>query len=70
MRSPKESDYWRRVSQAWYDSLTLGERLVAKNQGPVAFRLALLDAYAAADPDTRRRWAEETRQLTAKPEEA
>lgn len=32
---------------------------------PVSERLALLDAYAAADPDARRRWAEETRAMTA-----
>lgn len=31
-------------------------------------RLALLDAYATADPGTRRRWAEETRALAAKGE--
>lgn len=35
---------------------------------PVGERLALLDAYAKADTDTRQRWAAETRALTAKEE--
>lgn len=33
---------------------------------PVQERFALLEAYAKADPDTRRRWAEETRALAAR----
>lgn len=45
------------------------ETLIARTRPPcqyetVRLRSGLLDAYAAADPDTRRRWAEETRALT------
>jgi hypothetical protein len=49
------------VSHGWYeDSLPRIEgRVVAAD----IHRLALMDAYAAADPATRERWARETRAL-------
>ena len=60
--SPKE-----RVCDRWWHAAH--DRHPAGNKHPLArdvisARLALLDAYAAADPDTRRQWAEETRALT------
>jgi len=35
---------------------------------PVSLRMRLLDAYAQADPDTRRRWTEETRAMKPREE--
>lgn len=46
-----------RERYGWTDDRTAGSR-----------GIGLLDAYAAADPDTRRTWADETRRLTAKGE--
>lgn len=50
------------ASHWWYDS-NLGVNCPGWAD-PVSERLALLDAYAKVDPDTRRRWADETRALT------
>ncbi len=47
----------------WYTCLELVG--VEDRYRPVGERLALLDAYAAADTDTRRQWAAETRALSA-----
>ena len=54
-----------RVCSGWWHA-TRGTRESGEHQllkDTVSARLALLDAYAAADPDTRRRWAEETRAM-------
>ena len=53
------------VPESWWDAAV--RPLYRDRQAfsdPITNRLALLDAYAAADPGTRRQWAEETRALT------
>jgi len=49
------------VATIWYEGM---RRLAGSNCHAVRERFALLDAYADADPETRRRWADETRALT------
>lgn len=63
---PGSSHYQRQGVSADWVAETIGKGAI----GAIPRRLALLDAYAAADPDTRRRWAEETRALAVKPLEA
>lgn len=52
------------VSTKWADTANLGT--VHVPLCPIAARIALMDAYAAADPATRERWARETRALMVK----
>jgi len=57
------------VPQQWFGAAIRplwGNDLFADN---ITNRLDLLDTYAHADPDTRRRWAKETRALTVHPTE-
>ena len=57
------------VALGWWRSVA--SRLPSADwANPVTERLALLDAYATAGPDTRRRWAAETRAPAAAPVEA
>ncbi len=54
------------VPTDWADTARLGTVDVECDRVPA--RLALINTYAKADPDTRQRWAAETRALTAKEE--
>lgn len=49
------------VATRWYEGM---RKLAGPNYDTFDERLALLDAYAMADPETRRKWADETRALT------
>lgn len=55
------------ISGEWWEAAReLGKSFLEGDA--VSARLDLLDAYAKADPDTRRRWAEETRALAPREE--
>jgi predicted nucleic acid-binding Zn-ribbon protein len=67
LRDEQKRDAPCRVSFDWFEA---ADALSPLTQNMISGRLRLLDAYAAADPDTRRRWAEETRALTPQTEGA
>jgi len=72
---PNQYFYWSIVSSGTHERINWGwwaaANALAKSHlegEAVSARLDLLDAYAKADPDTRRRWAYETRALTPREE--